>query len=280
MPVPHIQSLADKGGVSLKRAEELWRKAKGIVKKQYPSVPEDGDNFYALVTGVVKKMLKLSEDEGGSMASITTTTAGDVSVVGGSGNFATYLGRSSRVLPNDKKKKKKKKKITEKIRFKGFYLYEGQDKKLYVDMDGVLTDFPKQFEKYMGVHPDKAYAEMPEEEIWKQIRTKGGEKYWSEMEWMPDGKKLWNYVKRFNPTILSTPANFKESETGKHKWIKREIGNVPAIIIRKKEKYADENSVLIDDLTKKINRWKASNGIGILHKSANESIKQLKKLGF
>jgi len=105
MPAPALQSLADKAGVSMDRAEELWKKAEGIVKKEYPKVKDD--RFYALVMGILKKMLKLDEE---SMASITTTTAGNVSSLGGGGNFAKYFGYTSRPLDPYKKKKKKKKK--------------------------------------------------------------------------------------------------------------------------------------------------------------------------
>ena len=161
------------------------------------------------------------------------------------------------------------------MRFKEFAL----EKKLYIDLDGVLCDFEKQFKDLVGISTDEFESKYSEKDFWKVI-GEHGENYWSQMPWMKDGKKLWSYVKKFNPTILSTPSRDKTSETGKIKWIKRELGNVPYILIREKEKYANDTSVLVDDLTKKINRWNAKGGIGILHKSADQSIKQLKGLGF
>ena len=41
--------------VKTERDEHLWEKAKEIVKKQYGKTEEDGDEFWALVTGVYKK---------------------------------------------------------------------------------------------------------------------------------------------------------------------------------------------------------------------------------
>lgn len=47
-------------------------------------------------------------------------------------------------------------------------------------MDGVLTDFDRQFETLSGVDPD-TYVEMyGKKRFWKLIGTEG-EKFWSEM---------------------------------------------------------------------------------------------------
>jgi hypothetical protein len=46
-----------------------------------------------------------------------------------------------------------------------------------------------------------------------------------------------------------------------------------------KQLFSDKNRILIDDLAKTIDEWNAKGGIGILHTSAADTIKQLKKLG-
>ena len=43
--------------------------------------------------------------------------------------------------------------------------------------------------------------------------------------------------------------------------------------------YANEHSILIDDMQKNIDQWKAAGGIGILHTNAKDTIKKLKDLG-
>jgi len=165
------------------------------------------------------------------------------------------------------------------MKFKEFYMNEKVDKKLYIDMDGVLCDFEEQFYKLVGDEANDYEKEHGEPEFWKAVGDHG-EKFWSEMPWMSDGKELWNYVKKFNPTILSTPSRDKRSETGKAKWVKRELGaNVPYIFIRAKEKYADSNSILVDDLERKIRRWTTAGGIGVRHYKTKDTIRQLKKLG-
>ena len=97
------------------------------------------------------------------------------------------------------------------------------------------------------------------------------------MIWMPDGKILWNYIKHYNPIILSSPARTKECKEGKVEWIKRELQPVPQYIIDpQKQKYARQNAILIDDTKDNLVKWEAAGGIGVLHRSAQGSIQQLK----
>lgn len=57
MPIASVSKIAKICNVSLKKAEEYWDKAKEIVKKQYPEIPEDSSRFFSLVMGIVKKMV-------------------------------------------------------------------------------------------------------------------------------------------------------------------------------------------------------------------------------
>ena len=47
----------------------------------------------------------------------------------------------------------------------------------------------------------------------------------------------------------------------------------------KKQNYAKGNRILIDDRPDNIAQWKSQGGIGILHTSAQDTIKQLQNLG-
>lgn len=51
-----VKALADKHGKSTDEIEQIWKKAEGIVVKEY-NLEKDDDGFYTLVVGVVKKML-------------------------------------------------------------------------------------------------------------------------------------------------------------------------------------------------------------------------------
>ena len=165
---------------------------------------------------------------------------------------------------------------------------------LYVDMDGVLTDFEGDFEKISnGVSFDTHLSENDLKTTWGLIDNEGVE-WWSEMNWKTDGKKLWDYVLEYEPVILSSPSRHPDSSKGKFIWCKRELGidqdeytrspknsrwdvDSKIILCSSKSMFAKRysNSILIDDTPKKINGWVESGGIGILHKNTEDTIKQL-----
>jgi len=165
-----------------------------------------------------------------------------------------------------------------------YYFKENSKKyKIYCDLDGVIVDWESGFAL---LSPNKTYEEYKAEgktsHAWHIIH-KAKSEWWENLSWLPDGKELWNYIKQYNPIILSSPgtANIDTVKKGKIVWIKRELGEeVDYIIERKKEIYAkDKNTILIDDTKDKIDKWIAAGGKGILHKSTDETIKELKELG-
>lgn len=161
------------------------------------------------------------------------------------------------------------------------YLNEAKNMKIYLDMDGVLTDFNKTFEDMEGQDAHEYNNKYGDDKFWELIKEKGGLKFWSEMPWVKGSKKLWNYVKNKDVAILSAPARaIPDCPKGKKIWVKRELGNVKLILKRAREKheYAEDNDcILIDDNEKNIATWKIAGGIGILFKSASQAIKELKK---
>lgn len=156
-------------------------------------------------------------------------------------------------------------------------LFESKEYQIYCDMDGVLTDFEGMAEYMDAPVTDK----RTKKELWTKI-FRDPITFWSKMEWMNDGKSLWNFIKPYNPTLLSSvPAGIlNKGRTGKERWTQRELGNIPLIVVPSngKSKYANKNSILIDDIEKNINAWERSNGIGILHENSQDTIEQLKKI--
>lgn len=63
MPVALVKSLSKESKKSRKEVERLWNKAKEIVNDEYPEIPEKDNRHWALVTGILKKMLGLKENE-------------------------------------------------------------------------------------------------------------------------------------------------------------------------------------------------------------------------
>ncbi len=149
---------------------------------------------------------------------------------------------------------------------------------IYLDMDGVIVDFDGGIEQ-LGIGD----VENNSAEWWEAI-TKAGVKFWLDLEWLKDGKKLYKYVKKFNPVILSAHSRDKATcIKGKKGWLKNNIGIKQAnrsIICWAKQKklYANENAILIDDRLANVKMWRAAGGIAIRHLNTKTTIARLKKI--
>jgi hypothetical protein len=151
--------------------------------------------------------------------------------------------------------------------------------KIFLDMDGVITDFDRRFRELGVGGPENYEKKFGEQKFWNLINAEGI-KFWSEMPWTKDGKVLWNYLKDKNVSILSAPSENPDSKNGKRIWVKKELGNIPVILrqAEEKKKLACPDCLLIDDKTDNINQWVSAGGFGIPHKSANDTIKKLKNV--
>jgi hypothetical protein len=170
---------------------------------------------------------------------------------------------------------------------------------IFCDMDGVLVDFDEGYKELTGVTTQHADSQG-KNEFWSLFRDSLKNKdisersYWANLDWMPDGKQLWDYIKDYNPYVLTAPSvNFdipfeerykienNESMQGKTEWVQR-LPNMRKIYFRsaaRKADFAGPNKILIDDRKDTIDSWNANGGIGILHTSTANTIKQLQELG-
>jgi len=148
--------------------------------------------------------------------------------------------------------------------------------KIYCDMDGVLTNFHKAYEKLTGNKIHGFTSDLD----WEAIKRAGYD-FWFKLEWQPDGKELWKYIKKYKPTILSAPSREDESRVGKHDWVKKELPGTHLILrsMANKKEFASPDSILIDDTPQNVDQWNEAGGIGILHTSTANTLKVLKKLG-
>jgi hypothetical protein len=175
----------------------------------------------------------------------------------------------------------------------------GKKPVIFCDMDGVLVDFDEGYKELTGMSTHHADSQG-KKEFWKLYRDSLKDKdisersYWANLDWMPDGKQLWDYIKEYNPYVLTAPSvNFdipfeeryklenNESMQGKTEWVQR-LPNMKKIYFRsaaRKADFAGPNKILIDDRKDTIDSWNANGGIGILHTSAANTIKQLQELG-
>jgi hypothetical protein len=136
---------------------------------------------------------------------------------------------------------------------------------LYLDMDEVVSDFNGGYEA--------RYNELQDGEL-------GWTEFFATLEWTAHGPKLWRAVsKMFSDirTLSTSNADGEEHEEvalGKRMWVKRNLKTIPEdhmyVVERSRFKalYANEKSILVDDLEGTISAWEANGGIGVLHNDA------------
>lgn len=155
--------------------------------------------------------------------------------------------------------------------------------KVYVDMDGVLTDFNKKIKEITGSNP----SELKASKLWTQVHiyNQDVEPFFESLDLMSDALQLWNFViSNFaNVEILTaTGTTPRDAAQQKVRWADKNLPNKVVVnTVRKsseKAAFATPKSVLIDDRPHSIDPWLEAQGIGILHTSASESIKELKAL--
>ena len=154
--------------------------------------------------------------------------------------------------------------------------------KIYSDMDGVLTDFDKSFEKYSkGIPPREYEKKFGKDGFWKLIDGEGKVGFWVGMPWMEDAKQYWDYIKDYDVELLSSPSRSETSRLGKRLWVRNNMPGIKLTLAQayNKKNYAEPNHILIDDRESNIEQWREAGGIGILHTSAADTINQLKALG-
>jgi 5'(3')-deoxyribonucleotidase len=164
---------------------------------------------------------------------------------------------------------------------------------IYVDMDGVLCDFKTLGEKVLHMKMsdwtnEPGHKFKTDKEKWQPILDYPN--FWQKLPMMPGAMQLWNFVKPYNPSILSAYVEHvydPQCIPGKRAWIHNHLGLPDSrinLVMRKQKQnfamYHGERAILIDDYIKNVSQFSAKGGIGILHTSAANTINQLKKLGF
>ena len=157
---------------------------------------------------------------------------------------------------------------------------------IYCDLDGVMSNLDKHVREVTG----KTFAQLRQSgkgdgfsQFVKGERKKGNTVF-DVLDPMPDALVLWNYIKKYNPDILTaTGYPEKPAQAEKIRWVEKHLSgydNIYTVVSGKdKHKFAAPNHILIDDRPHSIDPWREAGGIGIQHTSAADTIAQLKELG-
>jgi hypothetical protein len=147
--------------------------------------------------------------------------------------------------------------------------------RLFLDMDGVLTDFDTQFQQWFGVRVEVyRYKSDPDvKAIIDRHLTSAPEEFWSRMPWMPGAREFWNEMEPRSPVILSSPHFARACIPGKHRWIQAHLGSqVPVIFDSAKGAYGQGDDMLVDDSPENAIGWK---GLFVLHTTWSETRHQI-----
>ena len=159
--------------------------------------------------------------------------------------------------------------------------------RIFLDMDGVVRDFVRQIE--MASCKSKAFwLKFLTSRKWDTVLDYPN--FWANMPWNSPGKVMYNFVKKYNPHILSAYMEKTYDPNcipGKSAWCRKNLGmsggRVNLVRRREKQNFSTKQGqpcILIDDYDKNTSQFTARGGIGITFKSASQTISQLKKLGF
>jgi len=162
-------------------------------------------------------------------------------------------------------------------------------KYLYIDMDGVLSNFEKGFTDMFGMSPKevrdarKAGAHTTYSNCWAKFIDNDG---FTKLEMYPGAEELLEFIRTIpgnvQKSILTSTGGFDFHNTvtdQKLKWIEKH--DIPYQVItvpgrRFKSAYATKDSFIIDDTDDVVLRFEDNGGSGSLHRTAEETIIKLK----
>ena len=156
---------------------------------------------------------------------------------------------------------------------------------IFCDLDGVLCDFDRSFYEITGRTSDS----VQDQELWAAIDAHGKAKFFSELPWMPGGQELWKFVTDnfLKVKILSALGKSdkidKQTTQGKLAWLNHNIPTLSTddiLLVQNKHRKKHEckpGDIIIDDNLVVIQEWNSKEGIGILHRTAAETIAKLRR---
>lgn len=157
-----------------------------------------------------------------------------------------------------------------------------QNRKIYLDLDGVLADFYGTVEHLLGC----PYHRLAPAVAWEQLAKIPG--FYKNLPLLPGAQGFFLELQRRNTelailTALPWPTGeLINAAIDKKTWVRRHISlEVQVLTVEEgklKASFAHPNAILIDDSRRNIDAWSSAGGIGILHSSPEKSLAALDRL--
>jgi hypothetical protein len=153
-------------------------------------------------------------------------------------------------------------------------------RQIYLDCDGVLADFDRGAEQILGLAPGAFEKRHGLGQFWKRLATADG--FFENLEPMADAFELYEAVRDRNPIILTGLPRGNWAEPQKRRWAERHFPGVEVITTSAalKREHCHPGDVLVDDRDKYRPLWESAGGVFIHHKTARNSIAELRAKGF
>lgn len=154
-------------------------------------------------------------------------------------------------------------------------------KTIYVDMDGVLSDFEKQYKSMFGELPKESRDNKERgrySELWHSFVDQKG---FEQLNFFNGALLLLKYLEELTKVdifiLTSSGGSDRHHDVTKQKleWLKKRFVEFPAIVVpgrRFKKMFANKHSLLIDDTPDVVEAFIDNGGEAILHKEAEYTI--------
>jgi hypothetical protein len=152
-----------------------------------------------------------------------------------------------------------------------------QERRRYLDCDGVLADFEHGAQALLGM-PVAAYQQRHGVgSFWKRLAT--APEFYARLPLMPGALELFDAVRHLHPTILTGLPRGAWAAPQKVRWAQEHFPGTPIIttMAADKREHCHPGDVLVDDLLKHRDLWEGAGGIFIHHRDVPETLRQLSK---
>ena len=163
--------------------------------------------------------------------------------------------------------------------------------KIYFDMDGVLADFDRGVNELCRMNAssqNEKYDEEYDALMWARIREI--DHFYDRLDLMPGAKEMFEFLYGKYGDKCEILTGIPKAERGivtsaedKVVWTRRMLSEKVKIhtVSRKEKKLycTGPETILIDDQERTILEWRAAGGTGILHRSPEQTLAELKRMG-
>ena len=152
------------------------------------------------------------------------------------------------------------------------------ERRLFLDADGVLADFDEGARRLFGMSPRAFEAKHGRREFWRRIA--GAKNFYGTLPEMPDARLLFDAVKHLKPTILTGLPIGNWAAPQKIAWAAEHFRAVPIVtcMARDKHKHMHAGDVLVDDRENHRAAYEAAGVVFVHHRNAEDSLRQLSKI--